>query len=172
MRLILFRHGPAGRADEKRWPDDAKRPVTRRGRERTAHAAAGLRRLLGRVRRVATSPLLRARQTAELLVAAIGPEVRIETLDALAPGAPYREVVRWLREVESGACVVLVGHEPHLGKLAGVLLFDSVAAPLPLKKAGAVCIDFIGPVEPGAGHLRAFLPPRTLRQLGRHRSEP
>src|SRR5262247_2021812 len=167
MRLILFRHGPAGQREAKRWPDDAKRPLTRRGRERTTLASAGLRRLLGRPGRIAASPLLRARQTAEVLGAAAGPEVRIETLEALVPGAPYREALRWLREVESGATVILVGHEPHLGKLAGMLLFNSVSATLPLKKAGALWIDFIGPVEPGVGRLRAFLPPRVLRCLGR-----
>jgi phosphohistidine phosphatase len=172
MRLILFRHGPAGERDAKRWSDDAKRPLTRNGRERTSLAAAGLRRLLGRPGRVAASPLVRARQTAEVLVAAAGPEVKIETLEALSPGAPFRETLRWLRDVESGARVILVGHEPHLGKLAGMLLFNSVSATLPLKKAGAVWIDFIGPVEPGAGRLRAFLPPRVLRRLGRGRTEP
>jgi phosphohistidine phosphatase len=171
MRLILFRHGPAGQRDAKRWPDDGKRPVTRSGRERTVRAAAGLRRLIGRVARVATSPLTRAKQTAELLVQALETEVRVETLDSLAPGAPHRETLKWLREVESGASVVLVGHEPHLGKLAGMLLFNSVSAELPLKKAGAVWIDFIGPVEPGAGRLRAFLPPRVLRRLAGGRSE-
>ena len=145
--------------------------MTRRGRERTARAAAGLRRLMGRTVRVATSPLTRARQTAELLVAALETEVKIETLEALSPAAPYRETLRWLREVESGASVVLVGHEPHLGKLAGMLLFNSVSAELPLKKAGAVWIDFVGPVEPGAGRLRAFLPPRVLRRLAGGRSE-
>lgn len=170
MRLILFRHGPAGKADAARWPDDGKRPVTRRGRERTSRAAAGLKRLLGRARRVVTSPLARARQTAELIAGALAPDVRIETLEALAPGAPYRETIRWLRGVESGSSVVLVGHEPHLGKLAGVLLFDSLAAHLPLKKAGAVLIDFVGAVEPGAGRLYAFLPPRVLRALARARS--
>ena len=168
MRLILFRHGPASQRDPARWPDDAKRPVTRRGRERTARAAAGLQRLMGAANRVASSPLVRARQTAEVVVEAVAPEVKIETLDALAPGAPAREILRWLRGLDSGAKVILVGHEPHLGKVAGVLLFDSVAAQMPLKKAGALMIDFVGPVEPGAGRLVAFLPPRALRRLARN----
>jgi phosphohistidine phosphatase len=170
MRLILFRHGPAGQRDPARWPDDAKRPVTRRGRERTVRAAAGLRRLIGAANRVVTSPLVRARQTAELVGEAVAPQVRVETLDALLPGAPTRETLRWLRGLDSGAKVILVGHEPHLGKVAGILLFDSVAAQMPLKKAGALMIDFVGPVEAGAGRLVAFLPPRALRGLARHKN--
>jgi phosphohistidine phosphatase len=169
MRVILFRHGPAGRRDPNRWPDDGERPVTRRGLQRSARAAAGLRRFLGRAGRVASSPLLRARQTAELLGKAVAPEVPVEILEALAPDAPHREALRWLRGLESGATVVLVGHEPHLGNLAGVLLFGAPATSLALKKAGAVVIDFVGKVEPGTGRLYAFLPPRVLRELARPR---
>ena len=165
MRVILFRHGPAGHADPARWPDDAARPVTKRGIERTARAAAGLKRVVGRVGRVATSPLVRARQTADILGEALTSGIHVETVDALAPGAALRDTMRWLRGLESGASVVLVGHEPHLGKLAGMMLFDAPTSPIPMKKAGAFVIDFVGPVSAGSGRLRAFLPPRVLRLL-------
>ncbi len=170
MRVILFRHGPAGQQDAVRWPDDGKRPLTKRGIERTARAADGLRRFVGGAPRVVTSPLERARQTARILGEAIAPGSRTETLEALAPGAPIRETLRALKDLKSGASVVLVGHEPHLGKLAGALLFGLSGAALPMKKAGAVVIDFVGPVEPGAGRLYAFLPPRALRRLARSKA--
>jgi len=170
MRVILFRHGPAGRRDASRWPDDGERPVTRRGLAKTAHAADGLRRFLGRGGRVVTSPLERARQTAKVVSDALAPDGRMETLECLAPGAPVREALRWLRGLESGPSIILVGHEPHLGKLAGVLVFGASGSALPIKKAGALVIDFVGPVEPGAGKLYAFLPPRLLRRMGRPRS--
>lgn len=165
MRVILFRHGPAGHRDAARWPDDAARPVSRKGLERTARAAAGLKRVIGRVSRVATSPLVRAKQTADILGETMAAGAHVETLDALMPGAQIRDTMRWLRGLESGATVVLVGHEPHLGKLAGALLFDSPTAPLAMKKAGACVIDFVGPVTAGSGRLRAFLPPRVLRMM-------
>lgn len=167
MRLILFRHGPASRRDPARWPDDTKRTLTRRGRERTYLAAVGLRRLLGRTGRIVTSPLVRAAQTAEVMVEAQVSDQRVETLEALAPGAPHREVLHWLRGIETGSCVILVGHEPHLGRLAGLLVLDSPTANLPLKKASAMLIDFVGKVEPGGGRLTAYLPPRVMRRLGR-----
>ncbi|MGH3863924.1 MAG: SixA phosphatase family protein, partial [Actinokineospora sp.] len=106
--MILFRHGPAGHRDPARWPDDAGRPVTKRGVERTARAAAGLKRVVGRVSRVATSPLVRAHQTADIVGNAMASGVHVETVDALAPGAPLRDTMRWLRGLESGASVVLV----------------------------------------------------------------
>ncbi len=170
MRVILFRHGPAGQRDDARWPDDGKRPLTKRGLERTARAADGLLRFIGRAGRVVASPLERARQTARVIGEAGAPDSRVEALEALAPGVPLRETLRWLKDLKSGATVVLVGHEPHLGKLAGALLFGSSGAALPLKKAGAVVIDFVGPVGPGAGRLHAFLPPRALRRLARSKA--
>jgi phosphohistidine phosphatase len=66
MRIVLFRHGPAGERDPEQWPDDAQRPLTSKGEQRTAAAAAGLRRLRPDVRQVFTSPLLRALQTAQV----------------------------------------------------------------------------------------------------------
>ena len=167
MRVILFRHGPAGKRDAARWADDGKRPLTKRGVERTAVAARGLRRFLGRAGRVVGSPLERARQTARVIGESMAPDCRVETVEALSPGAPIRETLRWLRDFKTGTGVILVGHEPHLGKLAGALLFGTSGSPLPLKKAGGLVIDFVGPVEPGAGRLYAFLPPRALRRMGR-----
>ncbi|MFI5371273.1 MAG: SixA phosphatase family protein [Candidatus Eisenbacteria bacterium] len=171
MRIILFRHGPAGRRDPGRWPDDGERPLTRRGAERTEAAAYGLARFARGEVAIWTSPLLRADATATLARHAFDLEKPLERMDALAPGGSYREVMTRLAAVDSGACIVLVGHEPDLGKLAGMLLFGAPARSLPLKKAGACVIDFAGPVEPGAGHLHAFLPPRALRRTARRRSQ-
>ena len=57
MRILLFRHGPAGERDPEQWPDDRLRPLTPKGIERTRRAARGLLRLEGRPRVVLTSPL-------------------------------------------------------------------------------------------------------------------
>src|SRR5262249_34655973 len=85
MRLILFRHGPAGERDANRWPDDSERPLTLRGAQLTRRAAAGLARLEPGIEQVATSPFVRARETARVLadVLRIG---EVEELDALRPG--------------------------------------------------------------------------------------
>jgi phosphohistidine phosphatase len=170
MRIILFRHGPAGRRDPARWPDDSERPLTKRGIERTESAARGLRRFAEGDTRVLTSPLARAAATAAIARTALGLDAAVETFDPLGPGGSYRAVLARVASAESGGCVVLVGHEPDLGKLAGMLLFGAPARSLPLKKAGACVIDFTAAPEPGAGHLHAFLPPRMLRRLAQPRS--
>jgi phosphohistidine phosphatase len=165
MRVILFRHGPAGTRDADRWPDDGLRPLTSRGEERTYGAASSLARLEPEIRVILTSPLLRAAQTARALEGVLG-DAAVETLEALRPGGSYREIIKELGRFADAESVALVGHEPDLGKLAGTLVFGAPSA-LPLKKAGACAIRFEGAIRPGAGRIAWFLTPRMLRRLGR-----
>jgi phosphohistidine phosphatase len=168
MRVYLLRHGPAGSRDPARWPDDSARPLSPRGRERTEEAVRGLARLEPEPTVILTSPLVRAEQTAKLLRQAYnGKKVEVVKLDALAPGGSYRAIVQHLASLGTNDAVFLVGHEPDLGKLAGVLLFGAPASTLPLKKAGAAVVAFDGAVRAGSGRLRWFVPPRILRRLAR-----
>src|SRR5262245_57316829 len=93
MLLILFRHGPAGQADPKQWPDDSKRPLTTRGEDRTQRAARGLARLAGSVRRVLTSPYARCARTAELVATALDAS-KPQSLEELAPGGAFRKLLQ------------------------------------------------------------------------------
>jgi phosphohistidine phosphatase len=166
FRIVLFRHGPAGKQDAARWPDDDARPLTTRGEARTKAAALGLKRLVRGARAIWTSPLARATSTAVLLREVFG-EPRVHTVDALRPGGSWRQVIEQLQQARgAGGAIMLVGHEPDLGKLAGTLIFGAPRA-LPLKKAGACAIDFEGPVEAGKGELAWLLPPRLLRTRAR-----
>lgn len=163
MYVILFRHGPAGHSDPSRWPDDAARPLTPRGEERTRRAARGLERLVSAIDVVVSSPLVRATQTA----AAIGecwPDASREVFEGLKPGGSPRGVVQFLAALSPDTTVVLVGHEPELGKLAGTLVFGAPVA-MPLRKAGACGVRFEDELKPGNGTLEWFLPPRVLRRL-------
>lgn len=170
MRIILFRHGPAGDRDPEQWPDDRLRPLSPKGEARSRRAARGLLRLESGLRAVLTSPLVRCMRTAEILAEEAGLLVLPEALDALAPNGSWRDVLLRLGEESPEANVALVGHEPDIGKLAGVLLFGAPSA-LPIKKAGGCSIGFDGPVSPGDGQLRWFLPPRALSRVGNARSK-
>lgn len=162
MRVILFRHGPAGERDAQRWPDDGLRPLTARGEERTQAAARAIVRIEPGLRLVATSPLARADQTARILAQAA--EIpRCKALEALRPAGSHREIVEFLASRPADDVVALVGHEPDLGRLAGVLVFGARVA-MPLKKAGACAIEFGGEAKPGAGRLCWMMPPRLLER--------
>jgi phosphohistidine phosphatase len=167
MRIILFRHGPAGERDASRWPDDGARPLTARGVDRTHAAARGLAQLEPGIRRIVASPLQRAAMTAEIL-AEVFDEATREPLEALGPGGSYRGILEFVRGLPEDDPVVLVGHEPDLGKLAGILAFGAPAA-LPLKKAGACAFDFEGSPAPGTGRLLWLLTPRVLRRMAKEK---
>jgi len=169
-RIILFRHGPAGAADPAQWPDDSLRPLTTRGVQRTRLAAAGLARLSGPVRAIWTSPYLRAEATAGVLRAALDGEPRIVVVSALAPGHTPRDTIERLQGGRgTRGTIVIVGHEPDLGRLAGALAFGTPRG-VPLKKAGACAIEFEHGIVAGRGRLQWLLPPRVLRGLAPKRA--
>jgi phosphohistidine phosphatase len=140
------------------------RPLTREGKKQMRRAAAGLATLARDVPLLATSPLTRAVQTAEIVAAEYGCE--IVPLEALAPDHDPEDAVGWLREQEPDLTVGLVGHEPHLSTLAGYLLTGKRASFLNLKKGGACLLEMTAPLQPCGGALAWLITPRELRRLG------
>ena len=163
MHVILFRHGPAGDPDPVRWPVDVDRPLTPKGIDRTRKAARGLKQIVNQIAFILSSPYVRALGTARILGETLGVST-VETLDALAAGNSTRGVLTALGRLTSEQHVILVGHEPDLGRLAGVM--TGAGTPLPLKKAGACAVVFDGAAGAGTGSLLWFVPPRILRRLG------
>ena len=181
MLVVLFRHGPAGRSDPKRWPDDRDRPLTPKGERRTRQAARGLAHAIAQAKpsrtEVWTSPLVRARQTARRAADTVlaGSNTEPLVVPALAPGGSTRSLLERLSAVaaevkDDKLVVVVVGHEPDLGVLAGDLILGGSGA-LPLKKAGACAVSFDGAPRRHNGTLEWFLPPRLLRALARRKQD-
>lgn len=162
MELYLLRHAIA---EPRSAGDDALRALTPKGRERLRAAAAGLRQLDVEVEALLSSPFRRAWETAEIVREELGwPSP--EPLDALAATASAAECLLALRRREEGS-LALVGHEPHLSRLASLLLTgDERATRIDLRKAGALRLDLLRP-EPGSATLRWLATSRMLRQLGR-----
>ena len=178
--LLLLRHGIA----EERRPGrpDHGRALTAAGRRRTE---AVLEKLVGLglgVERLIASPLLRARQTAEIAVA-VGLAPALELATALEPGGdPLPLLVAWLAPAPPAGPdprplrLALVGHEPDLGDLA-TRLIGAPAGSIPLRKAGLALLEPEGrgdadtpagqdpaAIAPAAGiwRLRLLLSPRVL----------
>ncbi len=168
MKLLLFRHGPAG--DRTSWlglgKDDFLRPLTPDGRARTRAAAKGLARLVDPPGATGTSPYARAVQTADLLARAFGVEAP-EEVPAIAPTVAPAEVLPWLEARAGLDLVALVGHEPQLGRLASWLLARSPVPFLTLKKAGACLLDLGDRPRAGSARLVWMVAPAHLRRLGR-----
>jgi phosphohistidine phosphatase len=162
MNVLLVRHA---RAEERALLGrDSRRALTPDGRRRFRQAAKGLYRILPAISLVATSPLVRARQTAEILVDH-GDGTELVTLAALAPGKSCSAVLAWLKQQADDATVALVGHEPDLGMLAGWLLTGRDASFIEFKKGAMCLIAFAEAPAPGAGRLLWALAPGVLRRI-------
>lgn len=155
--LLLLRHGIA---EERRQDlEDGDRALTARGRERTLAVLERLVALGLRPDRLLSSPLLRARQTAEIAVTA-GWAPAAELAAELAPGgAALGSLPEWCHA--SGDSLALVGHEPDLSALACQLI-GAPAGCLALRKAGLIQLQL--PVGAAAGQavLVSLLRPGLL----------
>lgn len=162
MQLCLVRHGIAVDRDAAGVAEDAQRPLTAEGKERMEAGAAGLRRLFD-ASAIVSSPLVRARQTAEI-VQQQQPGATLTFDDTLASG-DHDALLAPLRQPAS-AGAILVGHEPHMsGLLSYLLTGDSYTLHVEFKKGAAAIVDIGEALEPGTGTLVAFLPPKALRAL-------
>ena len=160
--LYLVRHGLAEERGEL-WPDDSKRPLTEEGMSSMRKAARGLARLGVSLDVVLTSPLVRARQTAEIVAGGLEPRPPLVNVDSLAPDGNYAAVVADLEKQARKTRIALVGHEPAIGDLAARLIGSR--HPIEFKK-GAVCRIDVDAIPPGGpGDLRWLLPPKILRSL-------
>ena len=165
MRLVVIRHAIAEDREEFAGlrKDDALRPITRDGAREMERNVDGLRVAVPRIDRLASSRLVRARQTAAIVGAAYG-LTEVPALDALAPEHPPDAILEWLRQLPDLDVVAIVGHEPHLGILVTWLLTGQQASCLVLKKGGA-CFLELDRLQPRAGRLRWLLTPSQLRHL-------
>lgn len=156
MRIYVVRHGDAEPAAV--GAADAGRRLTAKGRRQSARVGGALRVLDAVPALVLTSPLPRARQTAELAVAAMAGKRRrppIRVLDRLAPGAYAGDV---LDAIPAGApSVMLVGHQPTLGALVGALIGGMHAPPIDLSTGSVACLEAPGAPQPGGAALEYLL---------------
>lgn len=157
MQLFVIRHAAAV-ARSPSLPD-ASRPLTPKGRTRWKRAVRGLESQEITFDRIYHSPWLRAVETANALA-----RLARETV---VTGELVRRPTQALLDHLEGDRVALVGHQPWLGELVGLLLFGDpgAGARLMLKKGAVVWLEG----EPRASGMRllASLTPGVLRTLGR-----
>ncbi|HEX8914762.1 MAG TPA: histidine phosphatase family protein [Humisphaera sp.] len=171
VRVLVIRHGVAADVSEfaKTGSPDADRPLTKSGRKRMRRGAKGLVALLPELGSIATSPLTRAAETAEIVAAAYakaGEKLDVTRLSALAPGKSVNLLLGWLGDRPRGEVAAVVGHEPHLGLFVSWALTGLRESFVELKKGAAVLIEF--PDEVRAGHARLVwsLRSKHLRAIG------
>ena len=160
MQLLIIRHAIAVPRGTPDIPDD-ERSLTKRGRQRFRSAARGLARLVKRPDFLLSSPLPRARQTADIAAREWGKSVEVIEEEAIAGGSP-EAISGVLARYPGESLVAIVGHEPDLSELLARILGTPNDERLTFKKGGAALVSLPGtPLEGGA--LLWYLPPRALR---------
>lgn len=155
MRLYLVRHGKA-----EFGPEEADRKLSERGHADVEAMARHLATQELRVERVIHSTLTRARQTAEILGAALAPKVQLEEMAGIEPWGDVEDFAQAVEGWDQDALVC--GHEPFMGLVASLLLVGDPHAEVVAVKTGTVMALERAPLSP-RWQLRWMLTPRMVR---------
>jgi phosphohistidine phosphatase len=167
--LMLMRHAKSS------WDqsdlDDLERPLAPRGRETAPLVARYIKQSGWQPDLVLCSPATRVRETWDLMTPVLGGTIDCKKLRTIYPGAPSRLLETLRRAADQVATLMLIGHNPGLGRLAVSLCGSGPAKTLERMRgkfptaALAVIqfdIDRWDQLAPGSGRLRAFVRPKDL----------
>jgi len=164
MHCLLFRHGIA--ESPNTWSgDEYSCPLTKEGVTKTEQAIKGLKRIGVEPTHLLCSPLTRTQQTAAIAKNFLAVQAEIEITPALVYYQSPMVLFPILQTLPPEAVVMCVGHEPHLGQTAALMLFGNHSPSLSFKKAGSALIAFHKNAKIGQGMLEWWLPPAQLRTL-------
>jgi phosphohistidine phosphatase len=142
MNLFLLRHGVAVERDEFDYAGDDARPLTPKGKKQLRHVAAAMRALKLDFDEILSSPLVRARQTAEIIAAELKLQKRLVIADELKPGGDAKKLVQKITGLKKvPANVLLVGHEPDFSELISLLATGNHGGGFALKKGGLAKLE-------------------------------
>lgn len=162
MLLYLIRHAIAVNRGDPGVLTDEARELTPTGIKKMRTHAMALARMDVNLKEVWTSPLIRARQTADILAEELTTTPRVHEIDELAPGGDHAALVERIGEHLELEELALVGHEPDLGELATRLIVGTNVGTVRFKKGGVACIEVDEVKPPARGDLLWLLTPKHL----------
>lgn len=161
MNIYLIRHADALPIDMNQVTSDEERPLSEEGLAQVARLAGAIKRLDVPIDAVLTSPLKRAEQAARGLAEHLKlNNVDVRECNDLAPGGSSKRVAKLLRKVNAQH-VLVVGHEPDLGRHAAFLI-GGKRARIEFAKGGMALILSEDPPRRGTGALLWMLTPGWL----------
>jgi phosphohistidine phosphatase len=166
MELYLLRHGIATERGKESRGGDAQRPLISEGRGKMRRIAKAMRALELSFDLILSSPLLRARQTADIVAEEFKLAEQLKLSSHLAPEGDPRDLVRDLKRLHRGSRkVLLVGHEPYLSNLMATLLAGHPVIDINLRKGG-FCLLSIDSLQNGrCATLEWLLTPRQMTKI-------
>jgi phosphohistidine phosphatase len=157
MLCYFLRHGPAG--DATSWAGaDFDRPLTSDGVKRIAREAKTIAALDLGLEAILTSPLVRARQTAEIVADELKLREQLRQDDRVGLGFSQARLADILRDHPGAKHLMLVGHEPSLSMTVGELIGGGE---VDVKKGALACVE-VTRESPLRGRLLWLAPPKLL----------
>ena len=163
MNLYFLRHAiaiPRGTSGYK----DVNRPLTKDGIRKMKEIAEGMRCLELDFDRIVSSPLLRARQTAEIAANVFNQD--LEIWKSLHPSEDPRKLISTLRK-SNDQNILLVGHEPHFSQFISVLTSGGADVQIDFKKGGLCKLTTDDLIYGRCAFLQWLLAPAQLRKFRR-----
>jgi phosphohistidine phosphatase len=166
MNLFILRHGNAVEPGTPGFENDFDRPLIPKGERRLRKAAAAMRKMELSFNLILSSPLLRAKQTAEIVAGELKSKQRLQFSDSLAPGGNVKDLLQQLNEWRPAPeNVLLVGHEPYLSRLIALLVSGSEDAAIEMKKGGLCKLEASGLHHGRCARLAWLLTPAQMELM-------
>ena len=164
MEILILRHGEAGKRFAPSNQDD-DRQLTEAGKDEVTQIAQTMKEIGLKFDVIGTSPLKRARQTAEIAAKVLDMKKSLEVWEELKPEGDRKSLYKRLSKLKRDSSVLIVGHEPYLSTAIGELITGGREASVVLKKAGIakLAISAFSPVP--RAELRWLLTPRLAKKV-------
>ncbi|HWP39826.1 MAG TPA: phosphohistidine phosphatase SixA [Tepidisphaeraceae bacterium] len=169
MNVLIIRHGEAEDQEifARSGEPDHKRPLTEDGRKAARRTAKALAEMVERIDLLASSPFVRALETARI-VSRQYQDLDVQEVACLTPEQDPSRIIDWLNaQPQAMRSIAVVGHEPVLSQLIGLAIAERSASVVKLGEAGAALIEFRGEARPGGGVLHWLLTAAQLELIAR-----
>ncbi len=163
MDLYIIRHAWAEESDPARWSEDALRPLTAEGQKRFAKLIAKLAKTQFQPTLIVSSPYVRCRQTAQLIVEGLNQHAPLLVWrEELAPGGDLAKLLRWTAsEAKSHEAIAWVGHAPDVEMFCAALIGQGRSL-IHFSKGAVANIRFDSPPKAGQGELHWLVTAKLL----------
>ena len=165
MDIYILRHGKAEERSQN-ITSDSKRRLTEAGKSELECIAQAIKNLDISFDSIVSSPLVRAKQTADITIRNVKSKKKSITIwDELKPEINVNKTIKKLASLNPTSSILLVGHEPHLSLLISQIISGGENADISLKKGGFVHIRGSSHNSELFGSLRSILTPKQLKKL-------
>ncbi len=164
LELYIIRHGLAGSSLENEIEDNA-RPLEKKGKRITKDVAKALRKQNIHFDIILSSPLLRAKETAEIVNDYCGNAKEITVTELLRPDASCNDLIKFLNNLKDCRIAAIVGHEPFLSLFASYCLSKDSNSFINLKKSGVIKLEINEVIKPAGCRLAWLMEPKYLTSI-------